>query len=55
MTHSMRKTAGTQMMRNGTPIPVIAEILDHNDLHSLVRYLQTGPEQIEKAVNGLKF
>jgi integrase/recombinase XerD len=54
-THSMRKTAGTQMMRNGTPIPVIGEILGHNDLHSLVRYLGTGQDQIDKAVNGLRF
>jgi len=54
-THSMRKTLGTEMMKNGVPLPVIAEVLDHKDLQSLARYLGVGQEQIEHAVKGLNW
>ena len=53
--HSMRKTAGTSMMKNGVGLPVIAEILGHKNLHTLICYLGVGDDAVLKAVNGLKY
>jgi len=53
--HSMRKTAGTEMMKNGVPLPVIAEILGHKNLYTLICYLGVGDDAVLKAVNGLRY
>ena len=37
-THSMRKTAGTELMRKNVPLPVIQEILGHSSLDMTRRY-----------------
>lgn len=43
------------MMEKGTPLPVIAEVLDHVDLQSLARYLGVGSQAVSEAINGLSF
>lgn len=53
--HTARKSCGTMMAQKNVPLMVIAEILGHGDLQTLTRYLGVGREELEKAVNGLRF
>ena len=43
--HSFRRTALTQMHNASIPLRNIQEILGHNDLGTLQRYLEVSPEQ----------
>ena len=50
-THSLRRTALTQMHNAGVPLRHIQEISGHNDLGTLQRYLEVSPEQKKQAVS----
>jgi integrase/recombinase XerD len=54
-THSFRRTALTQMSSAGIPLRHIQEILGHNDLGTLQRYLEVTPEQRRSAVAVIGF
>jgi integrase/recombinase XerD len=53
-THSMRRTALTNLSNAGVPLRVIMEISGHKNLSSLQRYLEVQPEQLVKAIGLLK-
>jgi integrase/recombinase XerD len=53
-THSMRRTALTNLSNGGVPLRVIMEISGHKNLSSLQRYLEVQPEQLVKAIGLLK-
>lgn len=53
-THSMRRTALTNLSNAGVPLRVIMEISGHKNLSSLQRYLEVQPEQLVKAIGILK-
>jgi integrase/recombinase XerD len=53
-THSMRRTALTNLSNAGVPLRVIMEISGHKNLSSLQRYLEVQPEQLVKALGILK-
>lgn len=52
-THSFRRTALTQMHRQGVPLRHIQEISGHGDLGTLQRYLEVTPEDLQKAVSSI--
>jgi len=54
-THSLRRTALTQMANAGIPLRHIQEISGHNDLGTLQRYLEVTPEQRRQAVAVIGF
>ncbi len=54
-THSMRKTVGTELMRQGTPLPVIQEVLSHEALETTIQYLGVGHHELVNAVNKLNY
>jgi integrase/recombinase XerD len=49
-THSMRRTALTQMSNAGIPLRTIQEISGHRNLEQLQQYLEIQPEQIKGAI-----
>jgi integrase/recombinase XerD len=53
-THSMRRTALTNLSNAGVPLRVIMEISGHKNLSSLQRYLEVQPEQLVRAIGLLK-
>ena len=53
-THSMRRTALTNLSNAGVPLRVIMEISGHKNLSSLQRYLEVQPEQLVKVIGLLK-
>jgi integrase/recombinase XerD len=49
-THSMRRTALTQMSNAGIPLRTIQEISGHRNLEQLQQYLEIQPEQVKGAI-----
>lgn len=49
-THSMRRTALTQMSNAGIPLRTIQEISGHRNLEQLQQYLEIQPEQVRGAI-----
>ena len=49
-THSMRRTALTQMSNAGIPLRTIQEISGHRNLEQLQNYLEIQPEQVKGAI-----
>lgn len=49
-THSMRRTALTQMSNAGIPLRTIQEISGHRNLEQLQQYLEVAPEQVRGAI-----
>jgi integrase/recombinase XerD len=49
-THSMRRTALTQMSNAGIPLRTIQEISGHRNLEQLQNYLEIKPEQVKGAI-----
>lgn len=49
-THSMRRTALTQMSNAGIPLRTIQEISGHRNLEQLQHYLEIQPEQVKGAI-----
>ncbi len=49
-THSMRRTALTQMSNAGIPLRTIQEISGHRNLEQLQQYLEIKPEQVKGAI-----
>jgi integrase/recombinase XerD len=54
-THSMRRTALTNMSRSGVPLRIIQKISGHANLGQLQEYLEVDPEDKHKAINVLKY
>jgi integrase/recombinase XerD len=52
-THSLRRTALTQMSNAGIPLRVIQEISGHRNLEQLQKYLEVRPDQVRGAVSAL--
>jgi integrase/recombinase XerD len=52
-THSMRRTALTQMSNAGIPLRTIQEISGHRNLEQLQQYLEVQPEQVRGAIAAL--
>lgn len=48
--HGMRRTYGTLLIRNSTPITDIQELLGHADVTTTRRYLDTNDEQLKRSV-----
>ena len=44
--HALRRTAGTNMLVSGTPVPMVAQILGHNSIESTKRYLSLDTERL---------
>ena len=51
--HSMRRTALTQMSNAGIPLRTIQEISGHRNLEQLQQYLEVQPEQVRGAIASL--
>ncbi|WP_199314471.1 site-specific integrase [Planktothrix sp. FACHB-1365] len=51
--HSMRRTALTQMSNAGIPLRTIQEISGHRNLEQLQQYLEVQPEQVRGAIAAL--
>ena len=51
--HSMRRTALTQMSNAGIPLRTIQEISGHRNLEQLQQYLEVQPEQVKGAIASL--
>lgn len=54
-THSFRRSALTNMYRQGIPLRTIQKISGHGDLGTLQLYLEVSDEDVEKAINSLSF
>ena len=52
-THSLRRTALTQMSNAGIPLRIIQEISGHRNLEQLQKYLEVRPDQVRGAVSAL--
>lgn len=49
--HDLKHTVGTRLAKQGVPIPVIKEVLDHSDIKTTMRYVHTADKQILSAMN----
>src|SRR4028119_1637796 len=52
-THSLRRSALTQMSNAGIPLRIIQEISVHRNLEQLQKYLEVRPDQVRGAVSAL--
>ena len=52
-THSLRRSALTQMSNAGIPLRIIQEISGHRNLEQLQKYLEVQPDQVRGAVSAL--
>ncbi len=52
-THSLRRTALTQMSDAGIPLRIIQEVSGHRNLSQLQKYLEVRPEQVRGAIASL--
>lgn len=46
--HALRRTAGTNMLKAGNPLPTISQVLGHKDMESAKRYLSLNTEHMRK-------
>lgn len=46
--HALRRTAGTNMLVSGAPVPMVAQILGHNSIESTKRYLSLDTERLRE-------
>jgi integrase/recombinase XerD len=52
-THSLRRTALTQMSDSGIPLRIVQEVSGHRNLSQLQKYLEVRPEQVRGAIASL--
>ena len=52
-THSLRRSALTQMSNAGIPLRIIQEVSGHRNLEQLQKYLEVRPDQVRGAVSAL--
>lgn len=52
-THSLRRTALTQMSDSGIPLRIVQEVSGHRNLSQLQKYLEVKPEQVRGAIASL--
>ena len=52
-THSLRRTALTQMSDAGIPLRIVQEVSGHRNLSQLQKYLEVKPEQVRGAIASL--
>src|SRR4028119_1860428 len=52
-THSLRRSALTQMSNAGIPLRIIQEISGHRNLEQLQKYLEVRPDQVRGAISAL--
>ena len=52
-THSLRRSALTQMSNAGIPLRIVQEISGHRNLEQLQKYLEVRPDQVHGAVSAL--
>lgn len=52
-THSLRRTALTQMSDSGIPLRIVQEVSGHRNLSQLQKYLEVKPSQIRGAIASL--
>jgi len=48
--HTLRHARATELIRNGTPIPVVARILGHRDWKTTMRYTHPNLEDLTNAI-----
>lgn len=46
--HGLRRTAGTNMVKSGTPISIVAQILGHRSIESSKRYISLDAERLRE-------
>ncbi len=46
--HALRRTAGTNMLKTGTPLPTISQVLGHRNLESTKHYLSLDTENMRE-------
>ena len=46
--HALRRTAGTNMLKAGNPLPTISQVLGHRDVESAKRYLALDTEHMRE-------
>ena len=47
--HDLRHTVASHAVMNGVPVPVVARLLGHSDVHTTLRYAHLGDREIERA------
>ncbi|HDR5039238.1 TPA: tyrosine-type recombinase/integrase [Bacillus anthracis] len=52
-THTLRKTWGYWAWKNGVPLPIIMEVLNHSSITATKRYLGITQDEINEAYMGL--
>ncbi|WP_400147749.1 tyrosine-type recombinase/integrase [Candidatus Methanarcanum hacksteinii] len=53
--HTLRRTFGRQLWKNGIPIETIAKILGHESVSMTLRYIGVNIGDMSSAINGLSF
>jgi excisionase family DNA binding protein len=51
--HTLRHTAGSQMVESGIDLPTVAKILGHSTIQMTMRYCHPTPENMRRAVEAL--
>lgn len=54
-THSFRRTALTSLSNGAVPLRVIQRISGHESLAALQRYLEVSEEQVERAIQAMRY
>ena len=53
--HTLRRTFGRQLWKNGVPIETISRILGHESVSMTLRYIGVNIGDMSSAINGLSF
>lgn len=48
--HDLRHTVATRLVKQGVPLPVVKEVLDHSDIKTTMRYNHIGNKQVVDAM-----
>ena len=48
--HDLRHTVATRLVKQGVPLPVVKEVLDHSDIKTTMRYNHIGNKQVVEAM-----
>ena len=51
--HDLRHTVATRMVKQGIPLPVVKEVLDHSDIKTTMRYNHVADKQLVEAMEAL--
>lgn len=51
--HTLRHTVASQLVQNGTPLQVVARVLDHESIRSTERYAKLNQDNVKTALNNI--